>query len=121
MGRLWDRELKKQENELLDRSRKLVRQAGMSVKAILGEKLRREFAPAELEIVDESARHAGHAGARPEGETHFRVHIVSERFEGLSRVERQRRIHTALAHELATQIHALSLTALTPSEANKGI
>jgi BolA protein len=92
----------------------------MKVKAALDAKLRRAFAPLELDILDESARHAGHAGARPEGESHFRVRIVSDCFEGLSRVERQRRVHAALAHELATQIHALSLTAITPAEAYKG-
>jgi BolA protein len=90
----------------------------MKVRAALEEKLRRAFAPLELDILDESARHAGHGGARSEGESHFRVRIVSDCFEGLSRVERQRRIHAALAHELATHIHALSLTALTPAEAN---
>ncbi len=92
----------------------------MTLNATLDEKLRRVFAPLELDIFDESARHAGHAGARPRGESHFRVRIVSDCFEGLSRLERQRRIHAALAHELATQIHALSLTALTPREANMG-
>jgi BolA protein len=93
----------------------------MSVKAVLEEKLRRVFAPLELDVLDESARHAGHAGARPEGETHFHVRIVSHRFEGLSRVQRQRLIHGELAHELETWIHALSLKALTPNEAEHPI
>lgn len=91
----------------------------MSVTAALDAKLRQAFAPVELDILDDSARHAGHAGARPEGETHFRVRIVSAHFEGLSRLERQRRIHAALAQELEARIHALSLTALTPQEAAK--
>jgi len=74
------------------------------------------FAPARLEIVDESHLHAGHAGARPEGETHFRVTIVAEAFAGQSRVARQRAINAALADHLAGPVHALSLKALTPDE-----
>ena len=79
-------------------------------------KLTHAFAPVELVIEDESARHVGHMGARPEGETHFRLRIVSAKFEGLSRVERQRRVYDALKVELATRVHALALTTLTPSE-----
>lgn len=82
-------------------------------------KLSRAFAPEALEIVDESARHAGHAGASPLGETHFRVRIVSIAFAGQSRVERQRRIYEALAEEMAQRVHALSLTVLTPEEADR--
>ncbi|MCE2509848.1 MAG: BolA family transcriptional regulator [Alphaproteobacteria bacterium] len=74
------------------------------------------FHPDRLEIVDESARHAGHAGSRPEGETHFRVEIVAPAFAGLSRVQRQRLIHQALAEEFAASLHALSLKALAPDE-----
>jgi BolA protein len=70
-----------------------------------------------LEIVDDSHRHAGHAGARPEGETHFSVTVVSAAFAGLSRVDRQRRVHAALAAELRTRVHALALRTLTPDEA----
>lgn len=81
------------------------------------EKLSAAFAPDLLEIEDESARHAGHAGARPGGETHFRVVVVSSAFEGISRVERQRRVYAALAGELKAQIHALALITLTPGEA----
>src|SRR5512144_1936186 len=62
-------------------------------------------------------RHAGHAGARPEGETHFRIEIVSASFQGLSRVERQRLVHRLLAAELAGRVHALSLATQTPEEA----
>ena len=80
------------------------------------EKLTRAFAPDELIVSDESARHAGHAGARPGGQTHFDVRIVSKTFEGASRVERQRRVYAALAVEMKSQIHALSLTTLTPQE-----
>jgi BolA protein len=69
-----------------------------------------------LDVVDDSARHAGHAGARPGGESHFNVVIVSAAFEGLSRVERQRSVYAALTEELAGPVHALSLKALTPGE-----
>ncbi len=79
-------------------------------------KLAAAFAPARLVVRDDSARHAGHAGARPEGETHFAVEIVSAAFAGLGRVERQRKIHVVLAEELAGPVHALSLTVLSPEE-----
>ena len=75
------------------------------------------FAPERLEIADDSARHAGHAGAHPGGESHFTVTIVSPAFEGLSRLERQRRVYAALSEELAGPVHALSVKALTPGEA----
>jgi BolA protein len=74
------------------------------------------FAPSRLDIVDESHRHAGHAGARPGGETHFRITIAAASFAGLNRVARQRAVYAVLADELAGGIHALSLTALTPDE-----
>ena len=88
----------------------------MSVADTLRRKLTERFAPARLDIVDESHRHAGHAGARPEGETHFAVTIVSAAFAGQSRVARQRLVYQALAEELATSVHALSLTTLAPGE-----
>ena len=74
--------------------------------------------PTRLEIIDESARHHGHAGARPEGETHFRLVIVSEAFSGRSRIERQRMVHAAAAELLRGRIHALSIRAITPEEAD---
>ena len=79
-------------------------------------KLQAAFAPRALEVEDESAKHAGHSGARESGESHFRVRIVADAFKGLSRVERQRRIHAALAEEFAKGLHALSINALTPEE-----
>jgi BolA protein len=88
----------------------------MSVAEILRDKLNLRFAPSRLVIVDESHRHAGHAGARPGGETHFAVTIVSEAFAGLGRVARQRLVYEALAEELASGVHALSLTTLAPHE-----
>jgi BolA family transcriptional regulator, general stress-responsive regulator len=88
----------------------------MSVAETIRQKLTARFAPVRLEIEDESQRHAGHAGARPEGETHFSVTIVSAVFIGESRVARQRLVYQTLAAELATRVHALSLTTLTPDE-----
>jgi BolA family transcriptional regulator, general stress-responsive regulator len=79
-------------------------------------KLEAGFKPVKLNIIDDSARHAGHAGARPEGETHFTIEIVSSAFAGLGRVERQRRIYAALAEELAGPVHALSISARSPEE-----
>ena len=81
------------------------------------DKLTAAFAPAVLDVKDESALHAGHAGARPGGETHFRVRVVSDVFKGQSRVERQRRVYAALDAELKAGIHALALSVLTPDEA----
>jgi BolA protein len=78
--------------------------------------LRAEFAPQALQVTDDSARHAGHAGASADGETHFNVLIVAAAFEGLSRVARSRAVHAALAGELAGGLHALALTLRTPAE-----
>jgi BolA protein len=83
----------------------------------LRDRLQQGFSPERLDIVDDSSKHAGHAGAREGGESHFTVTIVSPAFEGLSRVERQRRVYAALSEELAGPVHALSLKALTPGEA----
>ncbi len=82
------------------------------------EKLTAALAPQALEVEDESARHHGHAGAQPGGETHFNVRVVSTKFSGLSRVARQRLVYAALADEMKAQIHALALVTLTPGEAN---
>ncbi len=88
----------------------------MTMADTIHHKLTAAFHPAELVVTDDSARHAGHAGARPGGETHFTVRIVSPGFAGLSRVERQRRVYAALADEMKTQVHALALTTLAPGE-----
>jgi len=88
----------------------------MTMADTIRDKLTASFAPEALDVADESARHAGHAGAQPGGETHFNVRIVSNAFEGLSRVERQRRVYAVLADELKARVHALSLTTLTPAE-----
>ena len=88
----------------------------MSVAETIRRKLTERFAPIRLEIEDESHRHIGHEGARPGGETHFSVTIVSSAFSGQNRVARQRLVYQALAEELAARVHALSLTTLTPDE-----
>lgn len=82
----------------------------------LARKLEAAFCPVSLEVEDESGKHAGHSGAREGGESHFRVRIVSAGFNGLSRVERQRRVYGALTEEFAKGLHALSINALTPEE-----
>ena len=91
----------------------------MRVVDSIREKLTAAFHPTALDIVDESHRHAGHAGAREGGETHFRVEIVAEAFAGLSRIDRHRRVHEVLAAELAGRVHALAITAWAPAEARR--
>ena len=73
--------------------------------------LTQAFSPSVLEIVDDSDKHAGHAGAKPEGETHYTVKISSAAFAGLSRVAMQRAVMTALKAEFDTGLHALSIKA----------
>jgi len=80
------------------------------------DKLTDAFAPLRLEIEDDSARHAGHAGAHPGGESHFNVVIESEAFRGVGKVARQRLVYRALAEELAGPVHALAVKALAPGE-----
>lgn len=80
-------------------------------------KLSDAFSPAELDVRDDSHKHKGHVGARPEGETHFHVRIVSEAFQGQNRVNRQRAIYKVLKAELDERVHALSLEVLSPDEA----
>jgi BolA protein len=79
-------------------------------------KLVAAFAPDAIEVVDDSERHRGHAGARPGGESHFRLTIVASAFAGLSRIERQRAVYRALAEELAGPVHALAVAAHAPGE-----
>lgn len=78
------------------------------------DKLSRAFAPNALEVIDESHLHEGHAGARPGGQSHFRVKIVAEAFKGKSLVQRHRMINETLADELAGPIHALAISAAPP-------
>ena len=80
-------------------------------------RLRTELAPAHLDVIDESHLHAGHSGARPGGETHYRLDIVSAAFEGKSRVERHRIVNGLMDPAFARGLHALALRARTPAEA----
>jgi BolA protein len=78
-------------------------------------RLEAAFTPQQLEIVDESHRHAGHAGAK-DGRGHFLVRIISDRFEGVKPLARHRLVYAALGTLMQTDIHALSLEALSPTE-----
>jgi BolA family transcriptional regulator, general stress-responsive regulator len=87
--------------------------------ALIGElrsALQAALAPASLEITDDSARHAGHAGATSGG--HFKVRLVAEAFRGRSALERHRLVYAALAPLMAGRVHALNITARTPDETN---
>jgi BolA protein len=88
----------------------------MGVAERLESALHRQLAPAHLDIVDFSAEHVGHAGARPEGESHFGVTVVADAFAGRSRLERQRLVLSAAGDLLSGTVHALTITALTPTE-----
>ena len=81
----------------------------------LDERLRKALQPLELDIIDESHLHAGHAGAA-DGRGHFSVHVVSERFAGLPVVRRHRLVYDAVGDMMITDIHALSIRALAPGE-----
>ena len=88
----------------------------MSTRDAIIQKLRETFTPDGLEVKDESHLHEGHAGHRPGGETHFRVHIVSPAFKGKTRIERHRMVNAALSAELAGSVHALAIHAQAPGE-----
>jgi BolA protein len=88
----------------------------MAVADRIREKLSAGLQPTQLEIVDDSHKHAGHAGARPGGESHFTVEVVSAAFEGMGRVERQRLVYRLLEEEMAGPVHALALRTIAPSE-----
>lgn len=75
------------------------------------------FPGAVMRLVDDSARHAGHAGAAPGGETHYRLEVVSAAFAGMNRVARSRAVNALLAEEFASGLHALNLALRTPEEA----
>ena len=88
----------------------------MRTQDVITEKLRKAFTPLSLRVEDESHQHAGHAGHRPGGETHYRVYIVADAFRGKSRLERHRMINAALANELKSRVHALAIHAQAPGE-----
>ncbi|GAB0492021.1 hypothetical protein MMPV_003280 [Pyropia vietnamensis] len=75
------------------------------------------LSPSFVELVDESADHVGHAGNPGTGETHFRLSVTSDAFNGVSRINRHRRVYELLADELSERVHALSITTRTPAEA----
>lgn len=78
------------------------------------DKLQRVFEPQTLDVIDKSHLHAGHAGSHPDGESHFRVKIVSQAFAGKNRVDTHRMVNAALAEELKTRVHALAIQASAP-------
>ena len=89
----------------------------MTLKDRIVEIVTRELRPTELKVDDESHLHAGHAGSRPGGETHFRIDVVSEAFAGKSRVERHRAVNELLADAFGKHgLHALALKARAPGE-----
>ena len=88
----------------------------MNTRDRITEKLTQAFAPQELQVLDESHRHEGHAGHRPGGETHYSVYIVSETFRGKTRLARHRMVNEALSAELAGGVHALAIQAMAPGE-----
>jgi BolA protein len=88
----------------------------MRVSDTITKKLREAFAPDSIEVVDESHLHEGHAGHRPGGQSHFRVHIVSQAFAGKSRIDRHRMINAILADDLTGGVHALAIHASAPGE-----
>lgn len=85
-----------------------------SPRELIADRLRRELEATYVEVSDESARHAGHAGAAGGG--HFRVLVVSPRFEGLSRLAAQRLVYAALGELMTSAVHALQMQTLTPAE-----
>lgn len=78
--------------------------------------LRAHFTPTDLRVTDDSAKHAGHAGARPEGNTHFTVNIVSDAFVGMNRVARHRAVYDVMKPFFEGGLHALAIHARTPGE-----
>jgi BolA family transcriptional regulator, general stress-responsive regulator len=107
MGQVWGEDIPLQELKM--------RAMGAIFDAI-HDKLTAAFQPTRLEVDDDSARHQGHAGASPGGESHFNVTIESPAFAGQNKVTRQRMVYRALAEELAGPLHALSVKALAPGE-----
>lgn len=88
-----------------------------TVEQAIERKLIDAFAPKMLQIENDSHRHAGHAGSPGTGSSHFNVTMVSDAFEGTTRVARQRQVYGVLANELAGPVHALALRLKAPSEA----
>ncbi len=88
----------------------------MRTEDVITKKLTAAFTPESLKVIDESHLHAGHAGHREGGQTHYRLYIVADAFKGKTRIERHRLINAALSEELAGSIHALAIHAAAPGE-----
>ncbi|MGV6801790.1 MAG: BolA family protein [bacterium] len=88
----------------------------MSLAEKMEEKLRAALHPQDIQIIDQSALHAGHAGAREGGESHYRMVIIAEAFADKSRLHRQRMVNEILRDELVERVHALSLELKAPTE-----
>ena len=86
------------------------------VAAEIEKRLRAVLSPQRLAVIDDSARHRGHAGHDPRGESHFTVEIMSSAFSGRNRVQRHRLVTQALAELLADRVHALAIVARAPEE-----
>jgi BolA family transcriptional regulator, general stress-responsive regulator len=86
----------------------------MPIRDAIVAKLSAKFAPSRLEVIDESSRHQGHSGSRPEGETHFRVRIAADALNGISRVAQHRAINETLSDELKGGVHALAIEVERP-------
>ena len=81
----------------------------MQVRLAIVKKLSKAFNPYELKVIDESHKHIGHSGYKPEGETHFKIKMKAKVFGGLTRLDMQRQVFKALSKEMESRIHALSL------------
>ena len=88
----------------------------MSVAKRIETLLQEQLSPSALEVIDDSSKHAGHAGARAGGESHYTVKIVSEHFKGMNAVARHRAVYAALKPLLDAGLHALAIVAKTPGE-----
>ncbi len=88
----------------------------MTMKELIEARIAEALRPSRLEVLDESHLHAGHAGARPGGETHYRLHVVAEAFAGKSRVERHRLVNGLLTEAFERGLHALAIKARAPGE-----
>ena len=86
----------------------------MSVTSEIERKLRADFQPVTLEVIDESEQHRGHGGWREGGESHFRIRMTSASFADMNRVARSRAVHKTLAEELSGPVHALALELAAP-------
>lgn len=91
----------------------------MDIQSIILKKIKDNLAPDEIRLINESDKHKGHVGHNVDGSSHFRLMVVSDAFEGLSRVDRQRMVYSILEQELKDVVHALTLELQTRSETRK--